>query len=536
MWLYQQIVSIAGCSVSDQVTVNVDPFQFPDLTTTDTILCLGDSLILASSTPGSTSNYSWSPGGELSNPNISNPIAYPTANSTYTLVATSQNAYCSETASVTVEVVPASLSIAQGNYYELCLGESVSLNAITSTLGVGFSWSPDSSLTSGTDVSVIATPEFTTNYIAQLVVGGCTLQEIVTVKVDSIPNDTSIELIPQKDKYCAGEVVSFISPSIDLGFFQDIEFAWTPNDGSFLSDAGNYNLAITATESQTYTRTLTNGGCSNTESISIEVIEIDVEINTDDVSLCDGETLDLVASGADTYDWSAPGPNDLTCFECPNPTLTAGENNTIFVTGETEGCKETESFDVTIIPSPVCENISSPLTSVSIGQTVNLAVNYTSSSSVTIEWIDTNTGNLIGQGDSITTNANEIENNYQVTVTNSEGCSCMTEIFSIEGVRPVLEMPNVFTPDGDGLNDYFFPLFKKDGSNDIIEIGNAEIVQFTIFNRWGNVVYQNDDPVNGWDGKEDGKDLPSEVYVYAITVKYPNGSTDTQSNDVTLIR
>jgi gliding motility-associated-like protein len=533
---YTATVSIAGCSVSDQVTVNVDAFEFPTLTTMDTVLCLGDSLVLASTTPNSTTNYAWSPGGELSDPNISNPIAYPTANTTYTLVATSPNGYCNDTASVIVEVVPASLSIAEGNYYELCLGETVPLNAITSTLGTGFTWSPDSSLTSGTDVSVIASPEFTTNYIAQLVVGGCTLEEIVTVKVDSIPNDTSIDLIPQKDTYCKGEVVSFISPSIDLGFFPDIEFEWTPNDASLLSDPENYNLVITATVSQIYTRTIVNGGCSNTENIAIEVIEIDVEINTDDVTLCDGETLDLVASGADSYDWATLEPDSLSCTDCPNPTLTAHDDETITVTGEIDGCEDTESFEVTITPSPICEGISSAVTAVSIGQEVNLEVNYSSTSSVTIEWMNSDNGNIIGQGDSITIDADELFNNYQVTVTNSEGCSCMTEIYTIEGIKPILEMPNAFTPDGDGLNDFFYPLFKKAGSDEIVEIGNAEIVNFSIFNRWGKTVYQNENSSTGWDGKQDGKNLPSEVYVYAISIKYPDGSTATKSSDVTLIR
>jgi gliding motility-associated-like protein len=531
---YTATVSIAGCTVSDQITVNVDAFQFPTLTTMDTILCLGDSLVLASSTPGSTTDYLWSPGGELSDPTISNPIAYPTANSTYTLVATSPNGFCSESASVSVEVVPASLEITGGNYYELCLGETVALNAITSTLGVGFTWSPDSSLTSGTDVSVIASPEFTTDYIAQLVVGGCTLEEIVTVKVDSIPHDTSIEIIPQKDKYCKGEVVSFISPSIDLGFFPNIEFEWTPNDGSFLSAADNYNLAITATTSQTYTRNIVNGGCTDTESVSIEVIEVDVEINTGDVNLCADEELNLEATGADNYNWVISNADILTCNDCPNPTLTASENSTVTVTGESEGCLDTESIEVTIIESPLCNGISfSPNNTVGLGESVNLYLDYLSGSSVTIEW--TNQGTTIGQGDSIEVVILETMNLFIATVTNSEGCSCSAPV-EIIGVKPDLFMPNVFTPDGDGLNDYFFPLFKKEGTDEIIEIGNAEIVQFTIFNRWGNIVYQNDNPTIGWDGKKDGKDVPSDVYVYAITVKYPNGSTNSDSKDVTLIR
>ncbi|MFK8005928.1 MAG: choice-of-anchor L domain-containing protein [Saprospiraceae bacterium] len=531
---YTASVSNAGCTISDQITVSVDPFQFPTLTTMDTVLCLGDSLILASSTPGSTTDYLWSPGGELSDPTISNPIAYPTANSTYTLVATSPNGFCSETTSVNVEVVTATLEIVGGNYYELCLGETVSLNAITSTLGVGFTWSPDSSLTSGTDVTVIASPEYTTNYIAQLVVGGCTLEEIVTIKVDSIPTDTSIDFIPQRDEYCKGEVVSFISPSIDLGFFPDIEFEWTPNDGSFLSDDDNYNLAIIATNSQTYTRNIVNGACSNTESIAIEVIDIDVELNTGDPNLCAGEELDLEVTGADTYNWTISNSDVLTCNDCPNPTLSAWGNSTVTVIGEREGCQDVESIDVTIIESPLCNGISfSPNNEVGLGESVNLYIDYLSGSSVTIEW--TNQGNTIGQGDSIEVIALESSNTFIATVTNSEGCSCVAPV-EIFGVKQVLFMPNVFTPDGDGLNDYFSPLFKKDGGNEIIGIGNAEIVQFTIFNRWGNIVYQNDTPATGWDGTKDGKDLPSDVYVYAITIKYPNGDTETDSQDVTLIR
>lgn len=531
---YTATVSIAGCSVSDQVTVNVDAFQFPTLTTMDTVLCLGDSLVLASTTPGSTTDYSWSPGGELSDPTISNPIAYPTSNSIYTLVATSPNGYCNETASVNVEVVPANLDIAGGNYYEICLGETVQLNAITSTFGVGFTWSPDSSLTSGADITVIASPEFTTNYIAQLVVGGCTLEEIVTVKVDSIPNNTSIELIPQRDKYCKGEVVSFISPSIDLGFFPDIEFEWIPNDGTFLSAADNYNLAITATTSQNYTRNITNGACTNTESMAIDVIDVNVELNTVDANLCKGETLDLEATGADNYNWIISNSDNLTCNDCPNPTLTATENSTVTVIGETEGCQDIKSIEITIIDSPDCNAISfSPDNEIGLGETVNLYLDYFSESSVTIEW--TNKGNTVGQGDSIEIVVLENINEYIATITNSEGCDCDISI-DIIGVKPDLFMPNVFTPDGDGLNDYFFPLFKKEGTDEIIGIGNAEIVQFTIFNRWGNIVYENDNPETGWDGKKDGKGLPSDVYVYAITVKYPNGDTNTKSENVTLIR
>ena len=63
----------------------------------------------------------------------------------------------------------------------------------------------------------------------------------------------------------------------------------------------------------------------------------------------------------------------------------------------------------------------------------------------------------------------------------------------------------------------FFPLFKKEGTDEIIGIGNAEIVQFTIFNRWGNIVFQTNDYQNDWNGKDkQGKELSEGVYSYVF--------------------
>ncbi len=531
---YTATVSIAGCSVSDQITINVDPFDFPTLTTMDTVICQGSSVTLASATPGSSTNFAWSPITELDDANISNAVATPTSTTNYTLTATSANGFCSQTANVNIEVIPASLEIQGGNYYELCIGETVDLTAITSTNGMGLTWSPDSSLTSGTATTVTASPIFTTDYTAQLVIGGCTLEEVVTVKVDSIPNDTSIDAIPSKDTYCEGEFISLISPSLDISFFPDMEFMWTPNDASLVSEADNYNLALMATADQTYTRTITNGACSNTETFTIDVIEIDVELNTSDIELCFNEEIQLEATGADSYTWTSPG-NNLSCLDCPNPVMAALADNVVTVTGEIDGCPDSESFVVSITEAPLCQDITvSPSPTVSIGESVQLNAIYISSSPVTIEWT-VNGGNAAGQGDSIMVAVNETVNNFTAIVTNSNGCNCGMN-FQIIGVKPVITMPNVFTPDGDGVNDNFDIMFTAEGSNDVVERGAVEVTNFRIYNRWGNIVYDNETPNTGWDGKQNDKSAPSDVYTYFVEVLYPNGSVEVAKGDVTLIR
>ncbi|GAB3336839.1 hypothetical protein GCM10027299_47240 [Larkinella ripae] len=77
---------------------------------------------------------------------------------------------------------------------------------------------------------------------------------------------------------------------------------------------------------------------------------------------------------------------------------------------------------------------------------------------------------------------------------------------------PYLQMPNVFTPNGDGRNDVFEP------SRCPRFVESAEL---TVVNRWGVLVYRSSDPSLRWDGKNSqGKDVPGGLYLYQITVKF----------------
>ncbi len=63
-----------------------------------------------------------------------------------------------------------------------------------------------------------------------------------------------------------------------------------------------------------------------------------------------------------------------------------------------------------------------------------------------------------------------------------------------------------------------------------------EILEFRVYNRWGKLLYDNEDPSNGWDGTDNGEPAPSDVYVYYIVIRYPDGQEFTEQGDVTLIR
>ncbi|WP_298456127.1 gliding motility-associated C-terminal domain-containing protein [uncultured Prevotella sp.] len=90
-----------------------------------------------------------------------------------------------------------------------------------------------------------------------------------------------------------------------------------------------------------------------------------------------------------------------------------------------------------------------------------------------------------------------------------------------------LEMPNAFSPNGDGINDIYKA---KDGYQSIIEF------HAYIFNRWGQKLYEWDDPADGWDGKYNGKDVKQGVYYVLVKAKGADGRTFNIRRDVNLLR
>lgn len=104
---------------------------------------------------------------------------------------------------------------------------------------------------------------------------------------------------------------------------------------------------------------------------------------------------------------------------------------------------------------------------------------------------------------------------YQVWqyVENQWGCSDSTSMWIT--IRPIVTfyIPNAFSPNDDGQNDYFMPF----GNN--IDPDNFEMI---IFDRWGSEIYRTSNMNTPWDGtsyNSDGKILPQGVYVYSIFVK-----------------
>jgi gliding motility-associated-like protein len=114
-----------------------------------------------------------------------------------------------------------------------------------------------------------------------------------------------------------------------------------------------------------------------------------------------------------------------------------------------------------------------------------------------------------------------------IAQTKAAGCKDTAAITVYVNEDPYTLMPNAFTPNGDGLNDYIFPRSNK----------SFTIQKFVIFNRWGNEVYDYaTGDKNGWDGNYKGVPAAQAVYAYYIAVNFSNGKFFQRKGNITLLR
>ena len=113
---------------------------------------------------------------------------------------------------------------------------------------------------------------------------------------------------------------------------------------------------------------------------------------------------------------------------------------------------------------------------------------------------------------------------YRLYTTNK--CGTATDEIEIISGLCLLEMPNSFTPNNDGLNDLFrvkYPEFIKD-------------FHMIIYNRWGQEIFETNNPVIGWDGTYKSNPQGNGTYIWTITLTDIQNHNQTSKGTITLIR
>ena len=125
-----------------------------------------------------------------------------------------------------------------------------------------------------------------------------------------------------------------------------------------------------------------------------------------------------------------------------------------------------------------------------------------------------------------------ITTTYSVTVTSLDGCMDEDAMTLFLERNDDVYVPNVFSPNGDGVNDVVF-----------ISAGSSvkEILEFVVFDRWGNVVHEDDhfkpnDASQAWNGTMKQKNLNPGVFAYKVIVQFTDGTQDVRYGDITMMR
>ncbi len=416
--LYVATVTIAGCSAKDTLRVLVDTLFTPVLTTTDTTVCQNYPVVLAAPL-ASTSTYLWSPAAGLSATNIANPIATPDFTTTYTVITTSANNACRDTAKVKINVIPADINIIQADTTFICLGSSVPLNAVVSPAGgSAVTWSPSFFVSPITGPSTTVTPDESTWVYARYFVNGCQVVDSVYIRVDSIPAN-EITAQPAKPFYCPGDTIYLISPTYEPASFPDIQLYWPPMMAGEQTPDSLWNMVLTAQEgTHTLVRYIRNNACSDTSSITILVAKPVTLTISGDTELCIGESTQLTVTSDPpgvALEWK-DNTAGLSCTNCPNPTATPTVTTTYTVTAKDGQCPSDGNITINVTGATPIQ-WPDPL-AVCPGGSVTL--NGATSPGTTYNW----------SGPGITNPANPFPtvqptatSTYSVTVTSNIGCT-----------------------------------------------------------------------------------------------------------------
>jgi gliding motility-associated-like protein len=120
---------------------------------------------------------------------------------------------------------------------------------------------------------------------------------------------------------------------------------------------------------------------------------------------------------------------------------------------------------------------------------------------------------------------------YELEVQNEYSCTAKANIQIKTFSSGRVNIPNAFSPNGDGRNDIFYII----GSQDI-----KIVKEFSVFNRWGQAVFRAEnfpanDPGFGWNGMSNGKAASAEAYVYIVIIEFKDGTTQVFKGSVILV-
>lgn len=512
--IYSLSVWSNGCpGAADTVRVNVHTTPSVDAGWNQDI-CLGESILLDANAAGDSTaqyTYQWSTAVGLNNPNLEDPIATPPRSTTYFVVATSNWGCSSAADSVTITLRPTPLANA-GRDTVLCFGHGLNLNgsyfygetdSVADPSQIQYAWTPTVLLSDSSISQPYLLPQNSGMYYLNVTHQDCQTVDSVLVLVipalnAGIAADTTV--------ICRGDSLQ-LHASGGLG---NPSYQWGPVSG--FDDATNAQPWAYFTDSTQVQLILSEAGCSDTVFLELAVIPSPVAsfLHSEESGCAPLEVSVLEnSSDAQSFLWNFGDGSPVSNLPATTHIYSFPGTYSLEFTALHQGAcaSEATTLMVTVFPSSSAEAVSTPDFP---------AILWLPEAFVTLESIASQTLHCNWDfGDGIQANGHAVSHRYQepgiywivVHAENAHGCWEHDSLGPYVVRIPELFVPNVFSPNADGIGDVF----------QVNYAGDQPFV-VSVLDRWGSEVFRSNEKNADWDGMVRGQAAPEGVYYYQLKI------------------
>lgn len=394
----------------------------------------------------------------------------------------------------------------------VCIGGTVQIQAGN---GLNYAWLPNTGLSCTTCTNPVSTPTANMIYTVTSVASAslnCKATQTVAVSLIGNPQITSS---PTSTSVCPGGTVQ-------LQAANGINYNWAPSTG--LSCSTCSNPVASPLVNTTYTVTSNAAlNCNTTSTLTVLMTSNPQVTASPSVAACVGGNVQIQASNGVNYNWSPS--TGLSCTTCSNPIVTPTAPTIYTVTSNAgPGCNTFTTVAVGVDPYASAAFTATNNVTNTFPQTINVTNNSTLATSY--YWSLSNGNTSTASVPSFVVNNG---GTYTLTLIaiNGNGCNDTTStIIVVNDVAVSLTMPNVFTPNGDGVNDFFYPVMTS-----------FSRISCSIYDRWGVLVYEFSSLTDKWNGENTkGKEVPAGTYFYTFNGTDVNGKNYVRKGFVSLSR
>lgn len=509
-----------GCTSSDADSIRLIVRPRPTISPgNDYEICEGDTATLDGTAggiviPQNGFAFAWTPTAGLDDPTSEAPKASPASNTTYSLQVTSSLGCVSDPADTKV-ILTARPKAEAGPNLEICFGDTVALQGDHSFTGVPpgggttvfYDWQPKLGLSGSFNPKAQASPDISTTYHLNLSYLGCTSRDSMQLKVQAV---AQAQASAPEAIICEGESLQLLAAN---NISPTASYLWLPPWG--LNDARSPKPLATPDSSISYALEVKEGICVTRDTVSIQVYPLPKgTFEVVPMENCEVFDVQFFSYMEDAVSWIWDFGDGSSVFNGEHPSHvfeSAGDFDVSLTAVGLFGC-ENEVVKPAVVTVPDKGEVDFEYELDQLNDLVPIDVQFLNKSKHAIEY-------QWGFGDGYVSDLPDPMHRYEETgafypllkILDAWGCWRELQKGPIYVYPPdmTIQIPNVITPNGDGIND-FWPNWD-----------NTKPIKLQIFDRWGTQFYAHDGVLeDGWNGTNlAGSPAPEGVYFYAVEVE-----------------